>query len=72
MIMTQPRTALATPNSQTALPILRLSSMEVLLQVPNHLIAWIPIRPQESMVVTNTIQTLSQILLTEVSGRVFG
>ena len=66
MIMTQPRSALATPNSQTALPILCLSSMEVLLQVSNHLIARIPIRPQESMVVTNTVKALADLLLAEI------
>lgn len=46
--------------------------MEVLLEIANHSLAWIPVRPQERVIVTNAVQTLSNVLLTEVTTFIAG
>lgn len=40
--------------------------MKVLLQMRNHLLARIPVHSQERMVVTDAVQTLSQIVLRQL------
>ena len=59
MIMTKPRAVPSAPDSEAALGVLGLSGMEVMFEVLDHTIARVSVDSQESVVVSNTIETLS-------------
>lgn len=71
MVVTKPSAVPSTPDSETALRVLGLGRMEIMFEVLDHTIARISVYPQEGVVISNTIKTLSQLFLCEPSPRVF-
>ena len=65
MIVAQTRPALPAPYRQTRLLVARMRRMEVLLQIRNHPIARISVRPQERVIVADAVQALADLLLRE-------
>ena len=59
VVVAKPCAILSAPNSKTALRVLDLGGMEVVFEVLDHTIARIPIDPQESVVIPDTIKALS-------------
>ena len=59
MIVAEPRAVLSAPNSKIALGVLGLGRMEVVFEVLDHAVARISVDPQESVVVSDTIEALS-------------
>ena len=65
MIVAQTRPALPAPYRQTRLLVAGMRRMEVLLQIRNHPIARISVRPQERVIVADAVQALADLLLRE-------
>lgn len=65
VVVRQPGTTFPAPDGETVLGVLGLCRMEVLLQEANHTLTRIAVGSQEGVVVTNGIQTLSNVLLRE-------
>lgn len=59
MVMAKPCAVPPASDSEAALGVLGLSGMEVMLEVLDHTIARISVDSQESVVVSNAIETLS-------------
>ena len=59
VVVAKPCTVLSAPNSKTALRVLDSGRMEVVFEVLDHTIARIPVDPQESVVIPDTIKALS-------------
>ena len=58
MVVAKPGAVLSAPDSKTALGVLGLGRMEIMFEVLDHAVARISVDPQESVVVSDTIETL--------------
>ena len=71
MVVTKSGAVLSTPDSKTALGVLGLGRVEIMFEVLDHTVTRISVDPQESVVVADTIETLSQLFLCQSPSRVF-
>lgn len=71
MVVAKPSAVLSAPDSKAALGILGLGGMEIMFKVLDHAVARISVDSQESVVVPDAIETLSQLFLCEPSSRIF-
>ena len=65
MVVTKPCAVLSTPNSETTLRVLGLGGVEVVFEVLDHAIARVSVDPQESVVIPDTVEALSELFLRE-------
>ena len=69
--MTKPRAVPSTPNSKTTLWVLECGGIEIVFEILDHAVARISVDPQESVIISNAVETLSELFLRKPSGRVF-
>lgn len=63
MVVTKSRAVFSTLDSETALGVLGLGRMEVVFEILDHAVARIPVDPQKSVIISNTVETLSELFL---------
>ena len=61
--MTKPCAVLSTPDSETTFGVLSLGGVEVVLEVLDHTVAGISIDPQKSVIISDAVETLSELFL---------
>ena len=65
MVVCQTGAVLSAPYCKRSFAVFRVVRIEVFLQIPNHLLAWVTVDPQERVVIGNTIDALANGLLVE-------
>lgn len=71
MVVAKPCAVPSAPNSKTALGVLGLGGMEVVFEVLDHAVTRISVDPKESVVISNAVETLSELFLCKPSHGVF-
>lgn len=65
VVMTEPRTTLAASNRQAIFRIFCLRGVKVRFEVTNHAVTRITIRPQEGVVISKAVETLTDLFLVQ-------